>query len=35
MENITYCFYVNPAVDTSVHVEWAESVLLNADRNFR
>ena len=35
MENITYCLYVNLAVDTSVNVGWAESVLINADSSFR
>jgi hypothetical protein len=34
VENITYCFSVYPVVDTSDHIEWAESVLINAD-NFR
>ena len=35
VENITYCFYVNPTVDTPVDVGWAESVLINADSSFR
>ena len=35
VENITYCFSVYPVVDTSDHVEWAESILIDADSSFR
>jgi len=34
VENIMYCFSVYPVVDTSDHVEWTESVLINADNSF-
>ena len=35
VENITYCFSVFPVVDTSDHVEMAESLLIDADSSFR
>ena len=35
VENITYCFSVFPVVNTSDHVELAESLLIDADSSFR